>query len=191
MFWHAAPLPERFRDLGSMQFSTLMVEKSGVVVSPGVGCSASTAKAMSASPWWKTSREFARLHGAFATSLKAALKRCTTWFLSPTGGRRQSGERLSGLSLGSCPARRFSSRFVMVAPLKVGIAGLGTVGSAVVRLIEQQSRALSARCGRGVRVVAVAARSKTKKRDVDLTDIAWAKDAWRWRTIPASTASLS
>ena len=65
----------------------------------------------------------------------------------------------------------------MVAPLKVGIAGLGTVGSAVVRLIEQQSRALSARCGRGVRVVAVAARSKTKKRDVDLTDMAWAKDA--------------
>jgi homoserine dehydrogenase len=65
----------------------------------------------------------------------------------------------------------------MVAPLKVGIAGLGTVGSAVVRLIEQQSRALSARCGRGVRVVAVAARSKTKKRDIDLTDIAWARDA--------------
>jgi homoserine dehydrogenase len=65
----------------------------------------------------------------------------------------------------------------MVAPLKVGIAGLGTVGSAVVRLIEQQGRALSARCGRGVRVVAVAARSKTKKRDLDLRGIAWAKDA--------------
>ncbi len=31
-----APLPEKFRDLGSMQFATLMVEKSGVVVSPGV-----------------------------------------------------------------------------------------------------------------------------------------------------------
>ena len=30
----------------------------------------------------------------------------------------------------------------MVAPLKVGIAGLGTVGSEVVRLIEQQSRVL-------------------------------------------------
>ena len=39
----------------------------------------------------------------------------------------------------------------MVAPLKVGIAGLGTVGAEVVRLIEQQSRTLSARCGRGVR----------------------------------------
>jgi alanine-synthesizing transaminase len=32
-----APLPETFRSLGSMQFATLMVEKSGVVVSPGVG----------------------------------------------------------------------------------------------------------------------------------------------------------
>jgi alanine-synthesizing transaminase len=31
-----APLPEAFRGIGSMQFATLMVEKSGVVVSPGV-----------------------------------------------------------------------------------------------------------------------------------------------------------
>src|SRR5215217_7247657 len=31
-----APLPAAFRDVGSMQFATLMVEKSGVVVSPGV-----------------------------------------------------------------------------------------------------------------------------------------------------------
>ncbi len=31
-----APLPEKFREVGSMQFATLMVEKSGVVVSPGV-----------------------------------------------------------------------------------------------------------------------------------------------------------
>jgi alanine-synthesizing transaminase len=32
-----APLPEAFKTLGSMQFATLMVEKSGVAVSPGVG----------------------------------------------------------------------------------------------------------------------------------------------------------
>ena len=31
-----APLPPKFKELGSMQFATLMVEKSGVVVSPGV-----------------------------------------------------------------------------------------------------------------------------------------------------------
>ena len=65
----------------------------------------------------------------------------------------------------------------MVASLKVGIAGLGTVGAEVVRLIEQQGRILSARSGRGVRVVAVTARSKVKKRGLDLRGIAWAKNA--------------
>src|SRR5258708_22367097 len=65
----------------------------------------------------------------------------------------------------------------MVAPLRVGIAGLGTVGAEVVRLIESQGRALSARCGRGVRVVAVTARSKAKKRSLDLRGIDWSKNA--------------
>jgi homoserine dehydrogenase len=64
----------------------------------------------------------------------------------------------------------------MVAPLKVGIAGLGTVGAEVVRLIEGQSAALSARCGRPIRVVAVTARSKAKKRGLDLNGVAWARD---------------
>ncbi len=64
----------------------------------------------------------------------------------------------------------------MVAPLRVGIAGLGTVGAEVVRIIEQQSRTWSVRCGRGIRVVAVTARSKTKKRGVDLRGIDWARN---------------
>jgi len=64
----------------------------------------------------------------------------------------------------------------MVAPLRVGIAGLGTVGAEVVRIIEQQSRTWSVRCGRGVRVVAVTARSKTKKRGIDLRGIDWARN---------------
>ena len=63
----------------------------------------------------------------------------------------------------------------MVAPLKVGIAGLGTVGADVVRLIERQGRVLSARCGRAIRVTAVTARSKAKKRDLDLAGVTWAK----------------
>src|SRR6202000_3264221 len=63
----------------------------------------------------------------------------------------------------------------MVAPIRVGIAGLGAVGAEVVRKIENESRALSARCGRTVRVVAVTARSKAKKRGVDLGGIEWAK----------------
>jgi homoserine dehydrogenase len=64
----------------------------------------------------------------------------------------------------------------MVVPLKVGIAGLGTVGAEVVRLIEAQGGALAARCGRPVRVVAVTARSKAKKRGLDLRGIAWVKN---------------
>ena len=64
----------------------------------------------------------------------------------------------------------------MVAPLRVGIAGLGTVGAEVVRLIENEGRVLAARCGRSVRVVAVTARSKSKKRAIDLNGIAWAKN---------------
>ncbi|MBR0871134.1 homoserine dehydrogenase [Bradyrhizobium tropiciagri] len=63
----------------------------------------------------------------------------------------------------------------MVAPLRVGIAGLGTVGADVVRLIEEQGRLLTERTGRGVRVVAVTARSKAKKRGVDLRGVEWAK----------------
>ena len=64
----------------------------------------------------------------------------------------------------------------MVAALNVGIAGLGTVGAEVFRLIGAQERILSARCGRGVRVVAVTARSKAKKRGLDLRGIGWARD---------------
>jgi len=73
----------------------------------------------------------------------------------------------------------------MVAPRKVGIAGLGTVGAEVVRLIEQQSRTLSLRSGRAVRVVAVTARSKAKKRRLDLQGIAWAKSPLELANNPA------
>src|SRR4029079_18969934 len=72
----------------------------------------------------------------------------------------------------------------MVAPLKVGIAGLGTVGAEVVRLIETQARVLAGRSGRGIRVVAVTARSKAKKRGVDLRGVEWVKDPLALATHP-------
>src|SRR5436190_505732 len=72
----------------------------------------------------------------------------------------------------------------MVASLKVGIAGLGTVGAEVVRLIDEQGRMLSARSGRGIRVVAVTARSKVKKRSVNLRGIDWAKSPLALATDP-------
>jgi homoserine dehydrogenase len=61
-------------------------------------------------------------------------------------------------------------------PLKVGLAGLGTVGIAVLRLLEQQREALLARCGRGIEVVAVSARSRSKDRGVDLKALRWIDD---------------
>lgn len=61
----------------------------------------------------------------------------------------------------------------MVAPLKVGLAGLGTVGASVIRLIERQRDALEAKCGRGIEVVAVSARDRHKDRGIDVRDFRW------------------
>src|SRR5215475_9222245 len=64
----------------------------------------------------------------------------------------------------------------MAAPLKAGVAGLGTVGSAVVRLIAQQRDLIEARCGRGIEVVAATARTPDKKRDLGQTQMRWVSD---------------
>ncbi len=64
----------------------------------------------------------------------------------------------------------------MVQPLKVGLAGLGTVGSAVVRLLDEGRDKLVARCGRPIEIVALNARSKAKKRDFDLKAFRWVSD---------------
>src|ERR1043166_10140408 len=64
----------------------------------------------------------------------------------------------------------------MATPLKVGLAGLGTVGTSVVRLIERQRAALAARCGRPIEIVAVSARSKAKDRGIDLKGVRWFAD---------------
>ncbi len=64
----------------------------------------------------------------------------------------------------------------MAEPLKVGLAGLGTVGSAVVDLLDQGREKLIARCGRPIEVVALTARSRGKKRGFDLKKYRWFSD---------------
>ena len=58
-------------------------------------------------------------------------------------------------------------------PLRIGIAGLGTVGASVIRILDRQNEVVAQRGGRPVQVVAVSARDRTKDRGVDLSRFAW------------------
>ncbi|MDA0923973.1 MAG: homoserine dehydrogenase [Proteobacteria bacterium] len=64
----------------------------------------------------------------------------------------------------------------MSDPIRLGIAGLGTVGVGVVKIVQRQAALLTARCGRPIEIVAVSARSKDKDRGVNLTRYAWEDD---------------
>ena len=65
----------------------------------------------------------------------------------------------------------------MSAPLKVAVAGLGTVGAGVVKLLKQQAEVITERAGRAITVTAVSAKDKTKDRGVDLSGLQWFDDA--------------
>ncbi|MCB5199771.1 homoserine dehydrogenase [Loktanella sp. TSTF-M6] len=64
----------------------------------------------------------------------------------------------------------------MTDPLRLGIAGLGTVGAGIVKIVQTHADLLAARAGRPVVISAVSARSKEKDRGVDLSDYAWEND---------------
>ncbi len=63
-----------------------------------------------------------------------------------------------------------------VSPLRVGVAGLGTVGAALIAQVTREREALVARCGRAIEIVAVCARSRVKDRGVDLKKMKWFSD---------------
>ena len=62
------------------------------------------------------------------------------------------------------------------APLRLGIAGLGTVGAGVLKIVRRHGALLAARAGRPVEVVAVSARSRDKDRGVPIAAYAWEDD---------------
>ncbi|MBY6203166.1 homoserine dehydrogenase [Maritalea mobilis] len=64
----------------------------------------------------------------------------------------------------------------MTDPIRLGIAGLGTVGAGVVKIVQRQADLLAARCGRPIEVSAVSARSRDKDRGVSLKAYAWEDD---------------
>ncbi len=64
----------------------------------------------------------------------------------------------------------------MGEPLRIGIAGLGTVGSAVLALLQRNGALLAGRAGRPLRVVAVSARDRARDRGVPLVEVRWHDD---------------
>jgi homoserine dehydrogenase len=62
------------------------------------------------------------------------------------------------------------------SPLRLGIAGLGTVGTGVIKIVRQKANLLSARTGRPVTISAVSARTRDKDRGVNISNYDWEDD---------------
>jgi homoserine dehydrogenase len=65
----------------------------------------------------------------------------------------------------------------VIPVLRIGIAGLGTVGSGVLRLLQAHADLLAQRSGRRIVVAAVSARDRHRDRGVALDGVRWYDDA--------------
>jgi homoserine dehydrogenase len=61
-------------------------------------------------------------------------------------------------------------------PLRIALAGLGTVGVGVIKLIEANAGLIARRAGRPIMITAVSARSRGKDRGIDLNAYGWEDD---------------
>lgn len=64
----------------------------------------------------------------------------------------------------------------MTSPLRIGVIGLGTVGAALVRTLQDHAESIGTRAGRRVDVVAVSARDKARDRGFDASKVKWCHD---------------
>jgi homoserine dehydrogenase len=64
----------------------------------------------------------------------------------------------------------------MTQPLRIALAGLGTVGVGVIQLIETNKQIIERRAGRPIQIVAITARDRSKDRGVDLSPYRWTDD---------------
>ncbi len=65
----------------------------------------------------------------------------------------------------------------MVEAFRIGVAGLGTVGLGVLRLLQENRDLVAARSGRPILVSAVSARDRTRDRGIDLGAVRWFENA--------------
>ncbi|MFZ1102307.1 MAG: homoserine dehydrogenase [Hyphomicrobiaceae bacterium] len=64
----------------------------------------------------------------------------------------------------------------MIKPLRLGVAGLGTVGSGLLRLMQAHGTRFAEALGRTIVVAGVSARARRKDRGISLDDMAWFDD---------------
>lgn len=65
----------------------------------------------------------------------------------------------------------------MTSPFRIALAGLGTVGSGVIHLLNENRQLIADRAGRPIEVIAVSAREKSRDRGLDLSPYIWSDDA--------------
>jgi homoserine dehydrogenase len=70
-------------------------------------------------------------------------------------------------------------------PLRVGLAGIGTVGAGLFRLLAANASLIASRAGRPVEITAVSARDRARDRGIALGHLAWHEDAVALATDPA------
>ena len=73
----------------------------------------------------------------------------------------------------------------MNAPLKIAVAGLGTVGAGTLQLLQRQAEHLAVRAGRPLVVTAISARDRARDRGADLSSPRWYDDATAMAADPA------
>ena len=73
----------------------------------------------------------------------------------------------------------------MTKPLRIALAGLGTVGGGVIRLLDTNGALIARRAGRPIEIVAVSARDRSKDRGVDMTRFEWIDDTTSLANIDA------
>ncbi len=72
----------------------------------------------------------------------------------------------------------------MSEALRLGLAGLGTVGASLLHLLERQGDLIARRCGRAVAVTGVSARDRGKDRSFDISALRWFDDPVALATDP-------
>ncbi len=144
-----APIPERYAPLGSVEFSKLLLARAKVAVAPGIGFGEHGDGHVRIALVENTQR------------LRQALRNIRSFLQSDTNG-----------PWGADP----DAGAGMTRPLSVAVAGLGTVGAGVLRLLRDNADVVTARAGRPVAVTAVSARDRGRDRGVELTGLRWYDD---------------